>query len=673
MIENLSSRNKLRCLLGIIGFLFFLQGLAISEKVPELTTPPPLSVSAQITPVSCPAASDGSIFLQVSGGNPPYYYNWSNGEASKDLDELSQGNYLLTITDNVGHTLIRNYEVLYVHDGSTDTDGDGIVDRCDLDDDNDGILDTTEGCVEFCSQEEILNGSFEDGPYPGTYIQTGQENIYGWETTSTDDLIEIWHSGFNGVIAQEGDYFAELNATENAALYQSICVAGGSEISWSVWHRGRAGTDHAVVKIGPDVNNATVYADMITGTTNWQNYSGTYTVPEGQNTTVLIFEAISTHNGNLSIGNFIDNVTIETLYDSSCLDLDDDGIPNARDLDSDGDGCYDVDESGGLDNDGDGILDGSSVDDQGLVIGSSGAYNGLSGDEYEALGIEYNSVFGEQAFISEGMNGFEVDLSAQTATDYVSGSPVYAIAGNANSGLSYQWYSGHPDYGGNQLQDDGFYSGTASPEITINDDTSLLGEQFCIEVKHDENLCLQEIICTMFFLPVEMLSFDARIENGDVRCVWVTATELNNDYFTIERSTDYVEWEAVGTVSGAGTSLTQQAYSFLDENPVFGTSYYRVRQTDYNGSSSASWIKAVNLMEDEEAVIYPNPNTGAFSLDRNLENYKLVIVDVKGRSVPFEFIPPNSVSMDAPEGLYFLMAITPEDKVAFRERCVVRR
>ena len=164
----------------------------------------------------------------------------------------------------------------------------------------------------LCGVNSPFNGDFEDGPTPNTFIITNASNVPDWETSATDNNIEIWASGFNGVQSQSGNYHAEINANQNSALYQRICTKPGSVIIWSVWHRGRAGTDVATVRIGGDLNSAPIQATMTTSNVDWVQYSGTYTVPNNQNFTLLILEAVSTA-GSISVGNFVDNIEITEI------------------------------------------------------------------------------------------------------------------------------------------------------------------------------------------------------------------------------------------------------------------------------------------------------------------------------------------------------------------------
>lgn len=84
-------------------------------------------------------------------------------------------------------------------------------------------------------------------------------------------------------------------------------------------------------------------------------------------------------------------------------------------------------------------------------------------------------------------------------------------------------------------------------------------------------------------LPIELLSFTAHSVEEGCQLEWVTATELNNDYFTLEKSVDGKQTEDVGIVNGAGTSTNTLNYSLIDEHPYVGVSYYRLKQTDYDG------------------------------------------------------------------------------------------
>lgn len=96
-------------------------------------------------------------------------------------------------------------------------------------------------------------------------------------------------------------------------------------------------------------------------------------------------------------------------------------------------------------------------------------------------------------------------------------------------------------------------------------------------------------------LPIELLSFGARPEGSQVRLDWVTATERDNDYFTIERSGNGQDFEEVTRVDGAGNSVTNLTYMDYDRWPLPGTSFYRLRQTDFDGQTSVSNMVPVSF------------------------------------------------------------------------------
>ncbi len=172
--------------------------------------------------------------------------------------------------------------------------------------------------------DPMVNGGAEDPVINQNWTLVHEDNVPGWLTTSTDGKIELWTTGFLGVQAQEGIQFMELNATQVAALYQELCLEPGSTVQWSVWHRGRQGVDVAEVKIGATVETAEYLQTMTDGKDAWGYYSGNYTVPEGQETTVFVFESVSAAGGNNSVGNFIDNFEI-------LCDFDGDGVPDGSD------------------------------------------------------------------------------------------------------------------------------------------------------------------------------------------------------------------------------------------------------------------------------------------------------------------------------------------------------
>ena len=129
-------------------------------------------------------------------------------------------------------------------------------------------------------------------------------------------------------------------------------------------------------------------------------------------------------------------------------------------------------------------------------------------------------------------------------------------------------------------------------------------------------------------LPIELLNFNATPCNNNVCLNWATASETNNDYFTIEKTKDAVNYDFVAKVAGAGNSSIRRDYSTLDIAPYEGISYYRLKQTDFNGHFTYSNLKEVNFgssFNNFSLNVYPNPSTG--------ENISLAINSDKGKEI----------------------------------------
>lgn len=113
-------------------------------------------------------------------------------------------------------------------------------------------------------------------------------------------------------------------------------------------------------------------------------------------------------------------------------------------------------------------------------------------------------------------------------------------------------------------------------------------------------------------LPIELLTFTAQYVGQNVKLRWETSSEHNNDYFTIERSADGMNFLDIGTVNGAGNSSVNQNYQFIDHDPYDEITYYRLRQTDFDGTFSRSHIIALEKVNQNafDFFVYPNPSNG---------------------------------------------------------------
>ena len=140
-------------------------------------------------------------------------------------------------------------------------------------------------------------------------------------------------------------------------------------------------------------------------------------------------------------------------------------------------------------------------------------------------------------------------------------------------------------------------------------------------------------------LPIELIRFAGNCADGQVEVTWTTASETNNDFFTVQRSIDGVTFEDVVIVDGAGNSSSIINYSAVDYNPYGGTSYYRLKQTDFDGASKYSDVVAVscgNAATDFNLVNAYDQGNGTMAVVFNAgdnELYTVTLYDIIGKQI----------------------------------------
>ncbi|WP_107039531.1 T9SS type A sorting domain-containing protein [Brumimicrobium mesophilum] len=163
-------------------------------------------------------------------------------------------------------------------------------------------------------------------------------------------------------------------------------------------------------------------------------------------------------------------------------------------------------------------------------------------------------------------------------------------------------------------------------------------------------------------LPIELITFDAYKKDRSVELAWKTASELNNDYFTIERSVEGKSWEFLKTVKGAGNSSEISEYTVIDDSPYAGVSYYRLKQTDYDGTTETFNIVSVEQNDVKELQAYPNPVLNRVTIlgvnsDKELRVFNTVGVEITGNIV-ITNSPSKKTFIDMsqlPKGMYFIV------------------
>ncbi|QHT65779.1 T9SS type A sorting domain-containing protein [Rhodocytophaga rosea] len=177
-------------------------------------------------------------------------------------------------------------------------------------------------------------------------------------------------------------------------------------------------------------------------------------------------------------------------------------------------------------------------------------------------------------------------------------------------------------------------------------------------------------------LPIDLISFSAhRSSMNSVDLRWNTASEANNSHFTIERSTDNLSFNSILEILGAGNSNQVKSYSAIDNDPLHGISYYRLKQTDYNGKSTYSKIVSIVLPIDalNNYSIFPNPTDSKhlyLETKSSANNQKIVVLieDIVGKKIVERVLygdPINRVNLfnqhlNLNNGIYFLTIITSD-------------
>lgn len=163
-------------------------------------------------------------------------------------------------------------------------------------------------------------------------------------------------------------------------------------------------------------------------------------------------------------------------------------------------------------------------------------------------------------------------------------------------------------------------------------------------------------------LPVELLYFNAtKHGENNVELNWATATELNNDYFQLERSRDGVTFETITVVDGAGNSTIEIEYTHIDRSPFAGMNYYRLKQVDFDGQFEYFPIQAVELGRNMELNVFPNPADNKVTLEgSNIDANQVVVLNAEGKIIqsvrPIQ-LGDNHVEIEIstlPKGVYII-------------------
>lgn len=229
------------------------------------------------------------------------------------------------------------------------------------------------------------------------------------------------------------------------------------------------------------------------------------------------------------------------------------------------------------------------------------------------------------------------------------------------------------------------YSGLGSDQVTILQAAAISGTFASASLPANWYLNYTSTSIILSFgalLPVEMTAFTARPVGNSVRLDWQTAVERNNKGFYIERMyDDRGRWVEIGFVEGNGTTTDTHNYSFMDEKPLPGMNYYRLRQMDVDGGAELSKVVSVDFGSHQDfgnLSIFPNPVTNGelhILLPADIEQgIRMDLYNTSGQMLHSAMLSPeiNSIDLsDLPKGVY-MMKLSSESKVAMEKIMVVK-
>lgn len=271
------------------------------------------------------------------------------------------------------------------------------------------------------------------------------------------------------------------------------------------------------------------------------------------------------------------------------------------------------------------------------VNGTNGVVGNLTGTDYAtlsnwqtAISDDANSLSGDVNFVDDNGSAATVDLHIDTSLPTIiesAGTVIAAIGDDIDLELRY----GTP----------GSISSGTAPDIGADE-------------------------INFSALPVEMLGFIADCHNGDVLIHWTTASETNNDYFLLEYSSDLENWENVSPVSGAGNSTQLNEYSVLHTPENGQMHYYRLTQTDFDGTAKQyNPISCLcNSNSGLDLYVYPNPFNDVLTislLNADFEYADILLIDQYGRIVYRGVISSPEMAIDLgflASGRYLLQIIS---------------
>ncbi len=514
-----------------------------------------------------------------------------------------------------------------------DTDDDGIADGQDLDSDNDGIIDDDEAAgVTYAG----ASGPFDDDDNDGlfNYQDADAANFVDADGDGIDDRVDADSDGIPN--------FFDLDS------------------------------DNDGIPDGVEANRGTL--------------------PTGQNTNGQ-FPPSATDVDDDGLADNVDGGSVSTLANP---DTDGDGIPDFLDLDSDNDGITDLLEAGGNDYNGDGKLD-SFGDTDGDGLGNSvDVDNGgtpLTIPNTDGTGRpNYIDTDSEDDNIPDFEEGFYEAGPTNYQTSYINRVTAYNAANAATSNTLYPTgdtspADGTPDYL-NDSDGDGipnlldpqsayFLDDDGDGLINLfdpNQNGDFYGNVNGVPDRDDDGTP-NILDGSDVPLPLDFIAFSGTVQNENVNLKWTTANEVNVSHFDVLHSTGgSKDFKVIGSVQAVNIKELVNEYQFTHQNAPDGYNFYRIREVDLDGYEGFTEI--INVVMEASNIswtIYPNPAQDHLSIRSTviIPDSRVMILDVTGRTLYDQHVSFESKEaiLDLSKlgaGVYHVIIELPDSKKSFR-------
>ncbi len=511
----------------------------------------------------------------------------------------------------------------------------------------------------------------------GDYLDLGQPA--GLDFTPGTDSWSFFIVYSMSDAAEQGTLFAKADGTGGNRTYQyTIDDSGGAERYFSSFIGGNNTTG-----TGPDVSGVgTWFVSSHSNNTatrdSWTNEGANHTADAiGTNNTGAVDVLIGARRATApSTGfgfPFTGSIAEIAMYDGEMTDAQRIIMTNYLtakydiDISASGNDVYDMDDNANGDYDFEVVGIGQASDGTnhrdaiGLGVARMWNPSDLDNDEYLMWGHDNTALTSTTSAVGTAVDGTVIQERLSRIWRVAKSGDLGAISMSIN-------FSGLPEnpLGSNlrlmiDRDGDGFADNDVTPiEGSVSNDIAVFsnvnfqdGDRFTLG-NTDQSIPL----------PIELIAFGTRPMKDQVMINWTTGSELNNDFFTVEKSIEADQWDEVTKIQGAGTTARETYYQTIDRNPINGISYYRLKQTDFDGQFSYSEVSLVIFSGiSQSIVVSPNPSVGIFKIysETELKPGLIALFDISGQRI-FDRIDNSDNGLyvdltDTPNGVYLLKII----------------